>query len=74
MPLGANRGDQAAVFEAAYGAAPKYANQDAINPGSQILSRAMMFDYLGWGKVAKRIVKALEKTISEETFTYDQPR
>jgi isocitrate dehydrogenase len=34
----------------------------------------MMFDYLGWGKVAKRIVKALEKTISEETFTYDQPR
>jgi isocitrate dehydrogenase len=30
-----------------------------------------MFAYLGWREVAKRIVKALEKTVSERTVTYD---
>jgi len=47
MAPGANIGDQAAVFEATHGTAPKYANEDVINPGSLILSGAMMFDYLG---------------------------
>ncbi len=68
---GANIGDQAAVFEATHGTAPKYANQDVVNPGSLILSGAMMFDYLGWSEAGKRIVKALEKTISEKIVTYD---
>jgi hypothetical protein len=71
---GANIGDEAAVFEATHGTAPRYSNQDMINPGSLILSGAMMFDYLGWGEVTKRIVKALEKTISEKTVTYDLGR
>lgn len=74
MAPGANIGDQAAVFEATHGTAPKYANQDVINPGSLILSGAMMFDYLGWVEVGKKIVKALEKTISEKTVTYDLAR
>ena len=74
MAPGANIGDQAAVFEATHGTAPKYANQDVINPGSLILSGAMMFDYLGWGEVGKRILKAVEKTISEKTVTYDLAR
>ena len=55
MAPGANVGDQAAVFEATHGTAPKYADQDVINPGSLILSGAMMFDYLGWSEVAKKI-------------------
>ena len=58
MAPGANIGDRAAVFEATHGTAPKYANQDVINPGSLILSGAMMFDYLGWSEVAQRISKA----------------
>jgi len=74
MAPGANIGDEAAVFEATHGTAPKYVNQDVINPGSLILSGAMMFDYLGWSEAAKRIVKALEKTISEKTVTYDLAR
>ena len=74
MAPGANIGDEAAVFEATHGTAPKYANQDVINPGSLILSVTMMFDYLGWSEAAKRIVKALEKTISEKTVTYDLAR
>ena len=68
MAPGANIGDQAAVFEATHGTAPKYANQDVINPGSLILSGAMMFDYLGWGEVGKRIVKA----VGEDHFRKDR--
>jgi isocitrate dehydrogenase len=74
MAPGANIGDQAAIFEATHGTAPKYANQDMINPGSLILCGAMMLSYLGWSEAGKRIVKALEKTISEKTVTYDLAR
>jgi isocitrate dehydrogenase len=74
MAPGANVGDQAAVFEATHGSAPKYADQDAVNPGSVILSGAMMFDYLGWGEVSQLITKALAKTIAGGTVTYDLAR
>jgi isocitrate dehydrogenase len=74
MAPGGNIGDRAAVFEATHGTAPKYADKDMINPGSLILSGAMMFDYLGWTEVRKKIVKALEKTISKKIVTYDLAR
>jgi isocitrate dehydrogenase len=74
MAPGGNIGDQAAVFEATHGTAPKYANQDVINPGSLILSGAMMFDYLGWSEVGQGIKKALEKTIANKVVTYDLAR
>jgi isocitrate dehydrogenase len=74
MAPGGNIGDQAAVFEATHGTAPKYVNQDVINPGSLILSGAMMFDYLGWSEVGQGIKKALEKTIANKVVTYDLAR
>ena len=74
MAPGGNIGDRAAIFEATHGTAPKYADKDMINPGSLILSGAMMFDYLGWTEVRKKIVKALEKTISKRIVTYDLAR
>ena len=74
MAPGANIGDEAAVFEATHGTAPKYANQDMINPGSLLLSGAMMFDYLGWSEVAQRIIRSLERTISQKIVTYDLAR
>lgn len=74
MAPGANMGDRVAVFEATHGTAPKYAHQDLINPGSLILSGAMMFDYLGWNEVGQRIRKAMEETISKKTVTYDLVR
>jgi len=74
MAPGANTGDQAAVFEATHGTAPKYANQDMINPSSLILSGAMMFDYLGWDEAGGAITKAIEKTISQKVVTYDLAR
>jgi len=63
-----------AVFEATHGTAPKYANQDKVNPGSVILSGIMMFEHLGWSGAASRIVAAMEKTIAQKTVTYDFAR
>jgi len=63
-----------AIFEATHGTAPKYANQDKVNPGSVILSGVMMFEHLGWGAVSQLIIKSLEKTIGAKTVTYDFAR
>jgi isocitrate dehydrogenase len=60
-----------AIFEATHGTAPKYAGQDKVNPGSVILSGAMMFEYLGWQEAADLINRGLEKTIANKTVTYD---
>lgn len=60
-----------AIFEATHGTAPKYAGQDKVNPGSVILSGALMFDYLGWGKVAEKMYNGLERTIQSKRVTYD---
>jgi isocitrate dehydrogenase len=71
---GANIGDHAAVFEATHGTAPKHAGQDKVNPGSVILSGAMMFEHLGWNEAAMLIVQGLERTIAAKTVTYDLER
>lgn len=60
-----------AVFEATHGTAPKYANLDQVNPGSVILSGALMLEYLGWGEAAKLITSAIETTILQKQVTYD---
>jgi isocitrate dehydrogenase len=60
-----------AIFEATHGTAPKYADQDKVNPGSVILSGALMFEYLGWNEVAEKIYSGLEKTILSKKLTYD---
>jgi len=61
----------AAIFEATHGTAPKYANQDKVNPGSVVLSGEMMFRYMGWNEAADLIVKGMETAISKKTVTYD---
>ena len=63
-----------AVFEATHGTAPKYANQDKVNPGSVILSGEMMFRYLGWNEAADLIIRGLEGAIKARTVTYDFAR
>jgi len=60
-----------AVFEATHGTAPKYADQDVVNPGSVILSGEMMFRYLGWNEAADRILRGVEGAIRAKTVTYD---
>jgi isocitrate dehydrogenase len=74
MAPGSNIGDGVAVFEATHGTAPKYAGRDMVNPGSLVLSGAMMFEYMGWTEVARTIRKGLETTIGEKVVTYDLAR
>lgn len=74
MAPGSNEGDGFAVFEATHGTAPKYANQDKVNPGSLILSGVMMLRWLGWSEAADGIESALAKTIAQKRVTYDLER
>ena len=60
-----------AVFEATHGTAPKYADQDKVNPGSVILSGEMMLRYLGWNEAADLVLRGLERTIAQKRVTYD---
>jgi isocitrate dehydrogenase len=63
-----------AVFEATHGTAPKYANQDKVNPGSVILSGEMMLRYMGWTEAADTVIQSLERTIASKRVTYDLAR
>jgi len=60
-----------AIFEATHGTAPKYANQDKVNPGSVILSGEMMLRHMGWDEAAERIIRGMEGAIGARTVTYD---
>ncbi len=74
MAPGANIGDGVAVFEATHGTAPKYTGLDKVNPGSLILSGAMMLEYLGWKEATGMIHQALEAAIARKKVTYDLAR
>ena len=74
MAPGANIGDGYAVFEATHGTAPKYADQDKVNPCSVILSGVMMFEHLGWEDVAASIVRGIEGALASKRVTYDLAR
>ena len=63
-----------AIFEATHGTAPKYADQDKVNPGSVILSGEMMFRHLGWGEAADRIIAGVNGAIGNREVTYDFAR
>jgi isocitrate dehydrogenase len=71
---GANIGDSAAVFEATHGTAPKYAGQNKVNPGSLILSAALMLEHMGWDEAAKLVYRGMEGAIAAKTVTYDFER
>jgi isocitrate dehydrogenase len=63
-----------AVFEATHGTAPKYANQDKVNPGSVVLSGEMMLRHMGWGEAADLVVKGMDGAIAAKRVTYDFAR
>ncbi|MCF2665681.1 NADP-dependent isocitrate dehydrogenase [Streptococcus alactolyticus] len=60
-----------AIFEATHGTAPDIAGQDKANPCSLLLSGCMLFDYIGWTEVARRITTAIEKTLAQGYVTAD---
>jgi len=59
------------IFEATHGTAPKYADQDKVNPSSVILSGVMMFDHMGWGEAARLVENGISKAIEQKRVTYD---
>jgi isocitrate dehydrogenase len=63
-----------AIFEATHGTAPKYADQDKVNPGSVILSGVLMFEHMGWQEVADGIIRGMTNTIAKKEVTYDFER
>ncbi len=74
MGPGANIGDNAAIFEATHGTAPKHAGLDRINPGSVILSGVMMLEFMGWQEAADLIKKGISAAIANREVTYDLAR
>jgi isocitrate dehydrogenase len=74
MAPGGNIGDQASVFEATHGTAPKYAGQDKVNPGSLILSAALMLEHMRWDEAAKLVYDGVTRTIAQKRVTYDLER
>jgi isocitrate dehydrogenase len=74
MAPGANIGKGIAIFEATHGTAPKYTGLDMVNPGSLILSAAMMLDYMGWNDAEALIDKGIAGAIAAKTVTYDLER
>jgi len=74
MAPGANVGDDAAVFEATHGTAPKYAGKDMVNPSSLILSAVMMLEHMGWNQAGDLITDALTRTVLQKRVTYDLER
>ncbi len=74
MAPGANIGDGCAIFEATHGSAPKYAGLDKVNPGSMLLSGAMLLEHIGWKEAADLITYGIAKAIQSKTVTYDLAR
>ncbi|MDE2804610.1 MAG: isocitrate dehydrogenase (NADP(+)) [Gemmatimonadota bacterium] len=74
MAPGANVGDSVALFEATHGTAPKYAGLNKVNPGSLVLSAAMMLEHLGWDDAARAIDRGLEGAVAARLVTYDLER
>ena len=74
MAPGGNIGDETALFEATHGTAPKYTDQDVVNPSSLILSAVMMLEHLGWQEAADLVIRGLEQTILQKRVTYDLER
>ena len=71
---GANMEDNIAVFEATHGTAPKYSNQDKVNPSSLMFSGVMMLEYIGWNEAAQLIHEAFCDVMDDRTVTYDFAR
>jgi isocitrate dehydrogenase len=71
---GANIGDDVMLFEATHGTAPKYTDQDKVNPGSLMFSGVMMLEFMGWREAAELIQAGYARTLDQKVVTYDFAR
>jgi isocitrate dehydrogenase (NAD+) len=69
---GANIGEEAAVFEATHGSAPKYKGMNKANPMAMMLSGVLMLRHLRETEAADRLESAIAAVIAEgKSVTYD---
>ncbi|MCZ6656248.1 MAG: isocitrate/isopropylmalate family dehydrogenase [Gammaproteobacteria bacterium] len=65
-------GDDYAYFESAHGTAPDIAGLHIINPTANLLSAAMMLEYLGFRDQAKDLDRAVRHVFATGELTPDQ--
>ena len=68
---GVNMSEKLAFFEPTHGIAPALAGKDKANPGSLVLSGAMLLEHIGWNEAAALIHASMDKTISAKKVTVD---
>jgi len=73
LAAGANIGDQAAMFEATHGTAPKYTGKNQANPGAVLLSGVMLLEHLGWDEAAALVNRGVDATFGEAEETAKKP-
>ncbi|MBI3967037.1 MAG: NADP-dependent isocitrate dehydrogenase [Chloroflexi bacterium] len=66
-----NIGEQAAMFEAIHGSAPRRAGQNLANPSGLLLAGVLMLVHIGQPKIAERVHNAWLRTIEDGIHTYD---
>ncbi|MGE4554026.1 MAG: NADP-dependent isocitrate dehydrogenase [Desulfovibrionaceae bacterium] len=71
---GMNKGTTLTIYEPTHGTAPTLVGLDKGNPGSLILSGALMLEELGWTEAAQTIHAAVEAAIAAKTVTADLAR
>lgn len=71
MAPGVNMSDTLAIFEATHGTAPTAAGKDIANPGSLLLSGALMLEHLGFAAAATRVRDAILGAVADKTVTPD---
>jgi isocitrate dehydrogenase len=71
---GANMSDSLALFEPTHGTVPKRAGTNTANPGSMILSGALLLEHLGWQEAAQAVYSGLEKAILSKRVSNDLAR
>ncbi|MCP4679126.1 MAG: NADP-dependent isocitrate dehydrogenase [Deltaproteobacteria bacterium] len=68
---GANIGAGVALFESTHGTAPDIAGKGIANPGSMMLSGAMLLEYLGWTEAASLVVTGVAAVLESNRMTVD---
>lgn len=71
MAPGVNMSDTLALFEATHGTAPTAAGKDIANPGSLLLSGALMLEHMGFTAAAEKVRSAIVGAIADKTVTQD---
>lgn len=63
---GVNKGENISIYESVHGSAPDIAGKNLANPIAMLLTSALMLDDIGEENLAKKLRKAIEKTLEDK--------